>query len=86
MKACDCYLKNDIYVKNLMKFNQATIIQFLALSNKKFTLDLLKTGKINEKQFFEEFYEFMNFEESFELSVLPNCLVQNLAHSLSMTR
>ena len=86
MKACDCYLKNDIFQKNVLKLFQATIIQFLSLSNKKFGLTVLRESKINEKAFFEEFYENMNMEECFELSLLPNCLVKNLANGLSMIR
>ncbi len=86
MKACDCYIRNDIFIKNTMKLYQATIIQFLAFSNKKFTLEFLQENKINEKTFFEEFYENMSFDDCFEISMLPNCLVKNLAIGLSMIR
>ena len=86
MKSCDCYIKNNDLVKILLKFMQATIIQFLAFSNKKFPLDQLKTNKISEKVFLEEFYENMSFEESFELSILPVNTVKNLAIGLSITR
>lgn len=86
MKACDCYIKNNDFIKILMKFNQATIIQFLTYSNDKFNVVNLKTNKITEKVFFEEFYDHMNFEESFELSILPINTVKNLAIGISMTR
>lgn len=73
-------------MKPLLKFNQATIIQLLAFNNKKFTILFLKNNKISEKVFFEEFYENMSFDESLELSILPVCVVKNLAYGLSLMR
>ena len=86
MKACDCYIRNNELMRPLLKFNQATIIQLLAFNNKKFSIIYLKSNKISEKVFFDEFYENMSFEESLELSILPVCIIKNLAIGLSLIR
>ena len=73
------YLKNNEMNKGLLRFSEVTTFLLFSLNNKKYSQQLFcdKPKEINYKQFLDDFYSYINFDDNFALSFLPQFVFQN---------
>ena len=73
------YLKNNEMNKGLLRFSEVTTFLLFSLNNKKYSQQLFcdKPKEINYKQFLDDFYSYINYDDNFALSFLPQFVFQN---------
>ena len=74
------YLRNKEAHKGLLRFSEVSSFLIFSLNNNKYTQDRFsKNNKdINYKEFLDDFYDYINFDDNFAISFLPQFIYQNL--------
>ena len=74
------YLRNKEVHKDLLRFSEVSSFLIFSLNNKKYSQDSFskKTKDINYKVFLDDFYDYINFDDNFAISFLPQFIYQNL--------
>ena len=74
------YLRNKEVHKGLLRFSEVSSFLIFSLNNKKYSQDEFSknTNKINYKEFLDDFYYHINFDDNFAISFLPLFIYQNL--------
>ena len=74
------YLRNKEAHKGLLRFSEVTSFLIFSLNNNKYSQDRFsKNNKdINYKEFLDDFYDYINFDDNFAISFLPQFIYQNL--------
>ena len=74
------YLRNKEAHKGLLRFSEVSSFLIFSLNNNKYTQDRFsKNNKdINYKEFLDDFYDNINFDDNFAISFLPQFIYQNL--------
>jgi hypothetical protein len=77
LKASVCYLKNPEMLRNILKFSEIDAIFLISLNNKKYP-QISLNNKVNYAEYFEDFYNYMDTNENFALSLLPSFIPKNI--------
>ena len=74
------YLGNKEVHKGLLRFSEVSTFLIFSLNNNKYSQDRFsKNNKdINYKEFLDDFYDYINFDDNFAISFLPQFIYQNL--------
>lgn len=74
------YLRNKEVHKGLLRFSEVSTFLIFSLNNKKYSQDQFSknTKNINYKEFLDDFYYHINFDDNFAISFLPQFIYQNL--------
>ena len=74
------YLRNKEVHKGLLRFSEVSAFLIFSLNNNKYSQDRFsKNNKdINYKEFLDDFYDYINFDDNFAISFLPQFIYQNL--------
>ena len=74
------YLRNKEVHKGLLRFSEVSAFLIFSLNNKKYSQHRFsKNNKdINYKEFLDDFYYHINFDDNFAISFLPQFIYQNL--------
>jgi ubiquitin conjugation factor E4 B len=74
------YLRNKEVHKGLLRFSEVSTFLIFSLNNKKYSQDQFSknTKNINYKEFLDDFYYHINFDDNFAISFLPQFVYQNL--------
>ena len=74
------YLRNKEIHKGLLRFSEVSTFLIFSLNNNKYSQDRFsKNNKdINYKEFLDDFYYHINFDDNFAISFLPQFIYQNL--------
>ena len=74
------YLRNKEVHKGLLRFSEVCTFLIFSLNNNKYTQDRFSKNykDINYKEFLDDFYDYINFDDNFAISFLPQFIYQNL--------
>ena len=74
------YLKNKEVHKGLLRFSEVSTFLIFSLNNNKYSQYKFsnKSNEINYKEFLDDFYDYINFDDNFAISLLPQFIYQNL--------
>ena len=74
------YLKNKQLYKYLLRFSEVTTFFIFSLNNKKYSQNEFSKNykNINYKEFLDDFYYFVNFNDNFTISLLPQNIYNNI--------
>ena len=74
------YLRNKEAHKGLLRFSEVSTFLIFSLNNNKYTQDRFSKNykDINYKEFLDDFYYHINFDDNFAISFLPQFIYQNL--------
>ena len=74
------YLRNKEVHKGLLRFSEVTTFLIFSLNNNKYSQDRFSKNykDINYKEFLDDFYYHINFDDNFAISFLPQFIYQNL--------
>ena len=74
------YLRNKEVHKGLLRFSEVSTFLIFSLNNNKYSQYKFsnKTNEINYKEFLDDFYDHINFDDNFAISLLPQFIYQNL--------
>ena len=74
------YLRNKEVHRGLLRFSEVSTFLIFSLNNNKYSQDRFsKNNKdINYKEFLDDFYYHINFDDNFAISFLPQFIYQNL--------
>ena len=74
------YLRNKEMHKGLLRFSEVTTFLIFSLNNNKYSQDRFSKNskEINYKEFLDDFYYHINFDDNFAISFLPQFIYQNL--------
>ena len=74
------YLRNKEVHKGLLRFSEVSTFLIFSLNNNKYFQYkfLNKLNEINYKEFLDDFYDYINFDDNFAISLLPQFIYQNL--------
>ena len=74
------YLRNKDLHKGLLRFSEVSTFLIFSLNNKKYSQYKFSnnTNEINYKEFLDDFYDYINFDDNFAISLLPQFIYQNL--------
>ena len=74
------YLRNKEFLRGLLRFSEVSTFLIFSLNNKKYSQDQFSknTKEINYKEFLDDFYYHINFDDNFAISFLPQFIYQNL--------
>ena len=74
------YLRNKELHKNLLRFSEITSFLIFSLNNNKYSQDKFSKSlkDIKYKDFLDDFYYHINFDDNFAISFLPRFIYQNL--------
>ena len=74
------YLRNKEIHKGLLRFSEVSTFLIFSLNNNKYSQDRFSKNKkdINYKEFLDDFYYHINFDDNFAISFLPQFIYQNL--------
>jgi ubiquitin conjugation factor E4 B len=74
------YLRNKEVHKGLLRFSEVSTFLIFSLNNNKYSQYKFsnKTNEINYKEFLDDFYDYINFDDNFAISLLPQFIYQNL--------
>ena len=74
------YLKNQELYKCLLRFCEVTTFLIFSLNNKKYSQNEFSRNykKVNYKEFLDDFYYHINFNDNFAISYLPKNIYQNI--------
>ena len=74
------YLRNKEVHKGLLRFSEVSTFLIFSLNNNKYSQYKFsnKTNEINYKEFLDDFYYHINFDDNFAISLLPQFIYQNL--------
>ena len=73
------YLNNNELNTHLLRFTEVTTFFIFALNNKKYSQNLFlnKPTEINYKKFLDDFFDYINYDDNFAISFLPQLVYQN---------
>ena len=75
----DIYLKNQDCNKDLLRFSEISTFLIFSLNNNKYSKTKLSTLKyITYNTFLNDFYNHINFDDNFTISLLPQYIYENL--------
>ena len=75
----DIYLKNKDCNKNLLRFSEISSFLIFSLNNQKYSQPKLKSTKdLNYKTFLDDFHNYINFDDNFTISLMPQYIYENL--------
>ena len=74
------YLRNKEVHKGLLRFSEVSTFLIFSLNNNKYSQYKFsnKSNEINYKEFLDDFYDYINFDDNFAISLLPQFIYQNL--------
>ena len=74
------YLRNKELHKGLLRFSEVSTFLIFSLNNNKYSQYKFsnKSEEINYKDFLDDFYDHINFNDNFAISLLPQFIYQNL--------
>ena len=74
------YLRNKEVHKGLLRFSEVSAFLIFSLNNNKYSQDRFSKSykEINYKEFLDDFYYHINFDDNFAISFLPQFIYQNL--------
>ena len=74
------YLRNKEVHKGLLRFSEVSTFLIFSLNNNKYSQDRFSKNykDINYKEFLDDFYYHINFDDNFAISFLPQFIYQNL--------
>ena len=73
------YLRNKEVHKGLLRFSEVSTFLIFSLNNNKYSQYKFsnKSNEINYKEFLDDFYYHINFDDNFAISLLPQFIYQN---------
>ena len=75
----DIYLRNRDCNKDLLRFSEISTFLIFSLNNNKYSQTKLSSLKyLNYKTFLDDFYNHINFDDNFTISLLPQYIYENL--------
>ena len=75
----DIYLKNQDCNKDLLRFSEVSTFLIFSLNNKKYSQSKLSSLKyLSYKTFLDDFYNHINFDDNFTISLMPQYIYENL--------
>ena len=75
----DIYLKNADFNKDLLRFSEISTFFIFSLNNQKYSQPKLKSIKdLNYKTYLDDFYNHINFDDNFTISLMPQFIYENL--------
>ena len=74
------YLRNKEVHRGLLRFSEVSTFLIFSLNNNKYSQDRFSKNykDINYKEFLDDFYYHINFDDNFAISFLPQFIYQNL--------
>jgi ubiquitin conjugation factor E4 B len=78
IKAASCYLKNNELSKNLIKFSEVSSVFLFSLNNKKYPQITMDKQQIDYEVYIEEFFDFIETNDNFALSLVPVYIPKNI--------
>jgi hypothetical protein len=74
------YLRNKELHKGILNFSEVTTFLIFSLNNSKYSQDKFSKNykEINYKEFLDDFYYHINFDDNFAISFLPQFIYSNL--------
>ena len=74
------YLRNKEFYKGMLRFSEVSTFLIFSLNNKKYSQYKFSNNpkEINYKEFLDDFYYHINFDDNFAISLLPQFIYQNL--------
>lgn len=78
LKVSECYIKNDELFKYLLQFCEATTFLIFSLNNKLYSHFEFQKHNINYKEFLDDFYAYINYNDNFAMSLLPENIYKNI--------
>ena len=74
------YLRNREMHKSILRFSEVTTFLIFSLNNNKYSQDKFSKNnkEINYKEFLDDFYYHINFDDNFAISFLPQFIYNNL--------
>jgi ubiquitin conjugation factor E4 B len=78
LKSACCYLRNSEFCKNLLKFGEISSVFVFSLNNKKYPQINLDKQTIDYHVYIEEFFQFIDNNDNFALSLLPMFVCKNI--------
>lgn len=86
IKAGSCYLRNSEMCKNLLKFCEIESIFLFSLNNKKYPQIYMNKEKIDYLNYIEDFYNYIDTNDNFALSLLPSFIPKNILQNCLFLR
>jgi hypothetical protein len=76
------YLRNKELHKGLLQFSEVSTFLIFSLNNKKYSQYKFSNNpkEINYKEFLDDFYDHIDFNDNFAISLLPQFIYQNLIY------
>lgn len=78
LKSACCYLRNSEFSKNLLKFGEISSVFVFSLNNKKYPQINLDKQNIDYHLYIEEFFQYIDNNDNFALSLLPMFVCKNI--------
>lgn len=81
LKSCDVYIKNNEFIKNILKINEITAMYIFSLNNQKYNINnLTNNATFDYDQFINEFFNYIDIRDNYILSLLPCFVIKNIIH------
>jgi hypothetical protein len=79
IKGAQTYLKNNELNKHILKFSEIASVFLFSLNNKKYPQIRLFKDKVDYSEFLSDFYDYIDLNDNFALSLLPVYVIKNLS-------
>ena len=85
IRGATVYIKNQELHKNLLKFAEITAIFIFSLNNKKYSQISINLNT-EFSEFISDFYEYIDLNDNFILSILPSNIIKNIFQIVQFVR
>jgi hypothetical protein len=82
VRACDVYLRNNDFMKSILKFLEVTCTYIFCLNNKNYK----KFENTDKTTFYDQIFDNIDTSHTDEISMIPTIVIKNIIHASLLIR